>query len=256
MTTLRLPVRLPDDERGHIRRWDMASDLVGDTGFEPVTSSVSTRSSPIRDVRSWLYALLTALALIGVAWCADLLAARSSPRILPTCLASFARPLLNSWLRRLERHHHCEDQNCESHCGGSACGGWASRSDRRRPGLCRFGPAQPGSAGSAWPFGPAPDPRAGGPGRRRQIRGSGADALAAEGVAPAGESRGRVVGLSAVTGPRWRDLLDSPGVAACRWRRASWCPSELRTRRGRRAGSEAARRAVPRAGASGPPGPP
>jgi hypothetical protein len=29
-------------EKGHAHRWDMASDLVGDTGIEPVTSSVSS----------------------------------------------------------------------------------------------------------------------------------------------------------------------------------------------------------------------
>ncbi len=33
-------------ERGHVRRWNMASDLVGDTGFEPVTSSVSRKRAP------------------------------------------------------------------------------------------------------------------------------------------------------------------------------------------------------------------
>ena len=29
-------------KRGHVNRWDMASDLVGDTKIELVTSSVST----------------------------------------------------------------------------------------------------------------------------------------------------------------------------------------------------------------------
>ncbi len=33
-------------ERGHVRRWDMASELVGDTGIEPVTSSVSRKRAP------------------------------------------------------------------------------------------------------------------------------------------------------------------------------------------------------------------
>jgi hypothetical protein len=28
-------------KKGHVRRWNMACDLVGDTGIEPVTSSVS-----------------------------------------------------------------------------------------------------------------------------------------------------------------------------------------------------------------------
>jgi hypothetical protein len=33
-------------KKGHVRRWDMASELVGDTGFEPVTSSVSRKRAP------------------------------------------------------------------------------------------------------------------------------------------------------------------------------------------------------------------
>ena len=33
-------------KKGHVRRWDMASVLVGDTGFEPVTSSVSRKRAP------------------------------------------------------------------------------------------------------------------------------------------------------------------------------------------------------------------
>src|SRR4051794_14252451 len=33
-------------EKGHVRRWDMASELVGDTGIEPVTSSVSRKRAP------------------------------------------------------------------------------------------------------------------------------------------------------------------------------------------------------------------
>jgi len=37
--------------RGHIHRWDMPSELVGDTGFEPVTSSVSTNRGQIADLR-------------------------------------------------------------------------------------------------------------------------------------------------------------------------------------------------------------
>jgi hypothetical protein len=31
-------------KQGHVHRWDMASERVGDTGFEPVTSSVSIRT--------------------------------------------------------------------------------------------------------------------------------------------------------------------------------------------------------------------
>ena len=33
-------------KRGHIHRWDMPPELVGDTGIEPVTSSVSGKRSP------------------------------------------------------------------------------------------------------------------------------------------------------------------------------------------------------------------
>ena len=33
-------------KRGHVNRWDMASDLVGDTRIELVTSSVSRKRSP------------------------------------------------------------------------------------------------------------------------------------------------------------------------------------------------------------------
>jgi hypothetical protein len=33
-------------EKGHAHRWDMASELVGDTGIEPVTSSVSRKRAP------------------------------------------------------------------------------------------------------------------------------------------------------------------------------------------------------------------
>ena len=33
-------------KRGQVHRWDMASGLVGDTGIEPVTSSVSGKRSP------------------------------------------------------------------------------------------------------------------------------------------------------------------------------------------------------------------
>ena len=34
------------NQRGHAPRWDMASELVGDTGIEPVTSSVSRKRAP------------------------------------------------------------------------------------------------------------------------------------------------------------------------------------------------------------------
>jgi hypothetical protein len=36
-------------QKGHVRRWDMASELVGDTGIEPVTSSVSTNGPQVAD---------------------------------------------------------------------------------------------------------------------------------------------------------------------------------------------------------------
>jgi hypothetical protein len=32
--------RVTQTNRGHVHRWDMLSDLVGDTVIEPVTSSV------------------------------------------------------------------------------------------------------------------------------------------------------------------------------------------------------------------------
>ena len=32
--------------RGHIHQWDVTSELVGDTGIEPVTSSVSRKRAP------------------------------------------------------------------------------------------------------------------------------------------------------------------------------------------------------------------
>jgi len=35
----RTPGWCSGDKRSHVHRWDMASDLVGDTGIEPVTSS-------------------------------------------------------------------------------------------------------------------------------------------------------------------------------------------------------------------------
>src|SRR3954447_19095777 len=33
-------------KKGHVRRWNVPSELVGDTGFEPVTSSVSRKRAP------------------------------------------------------------------------------------------------------------------------------------------------------------------------------------------------------------------
>ncbi len=55
-------------EKGHHRRWMMASELVGDTGFEPVTSSVSTRSRSTSDQAVGLFALLMTWVSIGLAW--------------------------------------------------------------------------------------------------------------------------------------------------------------------------------------------
>jgi hypothetical protein len=40
------PARHPGQQKGHDRRSVMASELVGDTGFEPVTSSVSRKRAP------------------------------------------------------------------------------------------------------------------------------------------------------------------------------------------------------------------
>src|SRR5215831_10849316 len=58
--------------------------MVGDTGIEPVTSSVSTRSGPIRDVGIWLYALLTGLVSVGFGGWPWRWITRSSPRFLPS----------------------------------------------------------------------------------------------------------------------------------------------------------------------------
>src|SRR4051794_3683630 len=58
--------------------------MVGDTGIEPVTSSVSTRSGPIRYVDILLYALLAGLVSIGLGGCCRRCFARSSPRFLPS----------------------------------------------------------------------------------------------------------------------------------------------------------------------------
>jgi hypothetical protein len=44
-------VRHSRHKRGHLHRWKMASELVGDTGFEPVTSSVSKICRSWRDQR-------------------------------------------------------------------------------------------------------------------------------------------------------------------------------------------------------------
>jgi len=57
--------------------------LVGDTGIEPVTSSVSTRSTSAADMDLWLSALVGSLVLIGLRkpWRRPF--ARSSPRFLP-----------------------------------------------------------------------------------------------------------------------------------------------------------------------------
>jgi hypothetical protein len=57
--------------------------LVGDTGIEPVTSSVSTRSGSPADMRCWLYMLLRLLVSGGLWCCWQALFARSSPRFLP-----------------------------------------------------------------------------------------------------------------------------------------------------------------------------
>src|SRR5215207_2377430 len=80
----------------------MASELVGDTGIEPVTSSVSTRSGWTADVGVWLHVLVRVLVVVGLGECWRRHFARSSPRFLPKLgslpavpasrRASFARP--------------------------------------------------------------------------------------------------------------------------------------------------------------------
>jgi hypothetical protein len=55
----------------------------GDTGIEPVTSSVSTRSSSAADLGVWVYVLVRALVAVGLGECRRRLSARSSPRFLP-----------------------------------------------------------------------------------------------------------------------------------------------------------------------------
>jgi hypothetical protein len=58
--------------------------LVGDTGIEPVTSSVSTRSRSIGDVGVWLYALVNALVVLGLGGLLRRPFAGSSLRFLPS----------------------------------------------------------------------------------------------------------------------------------------------------------------------------
>ena len=57
--------------------------LVGDTGIEPVTSSVSTRSGTDHDMGISLFHLLVALVGLGLALCRRVRISRSSPRFLP-----------------------------------------------------------------------------------------------------------------------------------------------------------------------------
>jgi hypothetical protein len=65
-------------KRGHIHRWDVASELVGDTGIEPVTSSVSSSREAVAEglVR-------------GQAWCPRLRRSRAVRlvAVLPRCTA-------------------------------------------------------------------------------------------------------------------------------------------------------------------------
>jgi hypothetical protein len=81
---------------------------VGDTGIEPVTSSVSVRLGITLHLGARLFSLFTLSISAGLWWCGARLIARSSPRILPgqifsrlgSCLGWFARerdePLLES----------------------------------------------------------------------------------------------------------------------------------------------------------------
>ncbi|MDR7273596.1 hypothetical protein J2S41_000374 [Catenuloplanes atrovinosus] len=61
----------------------MGPELVGDTGFEPVTSSVSTRYRSWRELGVLLYVLVTTLVAVGLRWSAGADFARPSPGILP-----------------------------------------------------------------------------------------------------------------------------------------------------------------------------
>jgi hypothetical protein len=58
--------------------------MVGDTGFEPVTSSVSTRSTWLRRVAFWLYALVTVSVCLGQLLGRAPFQTRSSPSFLPS----------------------------------------------------------------------------------------------------------------------------------------------------------------------------
>jgi hypothetical protein len=53
-------------DKGHLRRWKMASELVGVAGFEPTTSSSRTRSTSAWHVDVWLFQLLKVLVLVGL----------------------------------------------------------------------------------------------------------------------------------------------------------------------------------------------
>jgi hypothetical protein len=80
--------------------------VVGDTGFEPVTSSVSTRSTWLIYLRTIAFSLLRALVPIGLRRSQTGQEARSSPRFLPATrvaadLACGTRPI-GMW-RRLGR---------------------------------------------------------------------------------------------------------------------------------------------------------
>jgi hypothetical protein len=129
-----------------------AQTSVSDTGIEPVTSSVSTRSGPVCDLHRSLYRLLTVLVLVGVWGCWRRLVARSSPRILPKLgslpavpasrRASFARPgrvrLVQverptgrtTWTRRTR-------SGCLRVCDGSRC-------SAGHPGVARVQGRSPG----------------------------------------------------------------------------------------------------------------
>src|SRR5262249_11571905 len=58
--------------------------MVGDTGIEPVTSSVSVTSGRDHGLFVDLYALLAVLVLVGLRWPVTVLIARSSPEFLQT----------------------------------------------------------------------------------------------------------------------------------------------------------------------------
>ena len=66
--------------------------MVGDTGFEPVTSSVSNRSSSMRNLHRWLFTLVRVLVVLALPRWVCLRLSRSSPQILPKIVDAVTSP--------------------------------------------------------------------------------------------------------------------------------------------------------------------